>query len=165
MQHIKGIANILADSVSKLRAVDLYHNLDFKDGQQELGTLFKPLHPVEQSTHAPIDVQDIFVKPDRENLMQNYDALQHMHGNTNENYFTDAMSILHKEVIDFNSTFSSVIVPGILIKYLLHASHDFLGHVGVTKLSHFLKRLYYFQGMQKIHQDIAKPHKITYQLT
>ena len=37
----------------------------------------------------------------------------------------------------------------ILIKYLLHASHDSLGHVGAMKLYHFLKRLYYFQGMRK----------------
>ena len=40
-----------------------------------------------------------------------------------------------------------------LIKYLLHTSHDSLGHIGATKLYHLLKRLYYFQGMQKeIHQ-------------
>ena len=29
---------------------------------------------------------------------------------------------------------------------ILHASHDFQGHFGATKLHHFLKRLYYFQG-------------------
>ena len=34
VQHIKGIANILADSVSRLRAIGLYYDLDFKDGQQ-----------------------------------------------------------------------------------------------------------------------------------
>ena len=36
--------------------------------------------------------------------------------------------LTHK-VIDFNSTFSSVVIPKILIKYLLHASHDSLSHV------------------------------------
>ena len=44
VQHIKGIANILADSVSRLRAVGLYHNLDFKDNFQELKTPFESLH-------------------------------------------------------------------------------------------------------------------------
>ena len=42
VQHSKGIANILADSVSRLGAVVLYHYLDFKDGQQEFGTPFEP---------------------------------------------------------------------------------------------------------------------------
>ena len=82
------------------------------------------------------------------------------------------MGILHKKVIDFNNTFSSVVIPKILIKYLMHASHDSLGHVGAIKLYHFLKRLYYFQGMWKeIHQyvrscqkcqimNLQKPHYI-----
>ena len=36
VQHIKGIASVLADSVSRLRAVGLYHVLSSKDCQQEL---------------------------------------------------------------------------------------------------------------------------------
>ena len=63
--------------------------------------------------------------------------LQQMHCNMNKNYFTDAMGILHKKVIDFNTTFSSVVIPRILIKYLLHASYDSLGHVGATKIIPF----------------------------
>ena len=43
VQHIKGIANILADPVSRLRAVGLYHSLDFKDGQQGFRTPFEHL--------------------------------------------------------------------------------------------------------------------------
>ena len=61
-------------------------------------------------------------------------------------YSTDAMGILHKKVIDFNSMFSSVVIPKILIKYLLHTFHDSLGHVGATKLYNFIKRFYYFPG-------------------
>ena len=45
MQHIKGIANILADSVSRIKAVELYHDLDFLHSQPELGTSFEPLPP------------------------------------------------------------------------------------------------------------------------
>ena len=55
------------------------------------------------------------------------------------------MGILHKKVIDFNSTFLAVVLLQILIKYLLHASHDLLGHAGATKLYHFIKSLYYFK--------------------
>ena len=43
VQHIKGIASILAESVPRIRAVGLYHDLDFKDGQQELSTPFESL--------------------------------------------------------------------------------------------------------------------------
>ena len=86
--------------------------------------------------------------------------IQHMHCNTNENYFTDAMGILINKAIYFKSTFSSVVRTKIFIKYLLHTSHDSLGHVGATKLYHFFKRLYYFQGMQKtIHQYIRSHQK------
>ena len=41
--------------------------------------------------------------------------------------------------MNFNSTFSSVVVPIMLIKYLLHASHGSLGHAGATELCHFLR--------------------------
>ena len=54
------------------------------------------------------------------------DIINHMHFNPDENYFTDAMGILHKKVTDFNSMFSSIVMPKILIKYLLHTSHDYI---------------------------------------
>ena len=85
--------------------------------------------------------------------------IHHMHCNTNKNYFTDAMVILQK-VINFNSTFSSVVIPKMLIKYFLYASPDSPGHIAAMKLYHFLKRLYYFQGMWKtIHQYIRTCQK------
>ena len=77
-------------------------------------TIWTPA-PVEQSTHNLIDVQDFFIKLDIENCTQNYDT---------QKTLRVTMGILHKKVIDFNSIFSSVAIPKILIKYLLHASHD-----------------------------------------
>ena len=196
MQHIKGIANILADSVSRLKAVGLYHDLDIQNIQPELGSTFEPLPTMEQETQTLVIVHEIFIKPDVETLakyfavtqiedpnmsmtdvspqdadcieqklmflpkltpdkitqLQNNDTFYnniiiHMHCNLHVKYFIDAMGILHKKVIDFNSTFSSVVIPKIPIKYLLHASHDSLGHVGAKKLYHFIKRLYNFLGM------------------
>ena len=76
VQHIKEIAKILADSVPILRIVGLYHDLDFKDGQQELRTTFEPLPPVKQSTHTPIEIHEMFFKPNIENLTQNDNALK-----------------------------------------------------------------------------------------
>ena len=70
------------------------------------------------------------------------------------------MGILHKKVVDFNSIFSAVVLPQILKRYLLHASHDSLRHVGTTKLYYFLKWLYYFQGMRRqLHEYVRSWHK------
>ena len=81
--------------------------------------------------------------------------LQHISCSKQENYLQDAKVVLHKKVIDFDNIFSAAVVPQILIKYLLHTSHDLLVHVGVTKLYHFLKQLYYFKGMgKKLHEYV-----------
>ena len=42
VQHIKGIANIFAESVSRLKAVGIYHDIDSNDHPQELSTPFEP---------------------------------------------------------------------------------------------------------------------------
>ena len=73
VQHFRGMANILPDSVSRLRAVSLYHDLKFKEDLQDLRTPFEPLPPIEQSTHIPVEFDEIFIKPNIENHMQNHD--------------------------------------------------------------------------------------------
>ena len=73
VQHIKGIANVLAYTVSRLRAVGLYHDLDSKDHQQEFSSPLQPLPPVEEVTHMPIEVNKIFIAPDIEILVENCD--------------------------------------------------------------------------------------------
>ena len=70
------------------------------------------------------------------------------------------MGILHKKVADFNSVFSAVVVQRILIRYLLHASHEPLGHIGAMKFYDFLKQLYYLKGMRrKLHEYLRSCHK------
>ena len=79
VQHIKGIANVLADSVSRLKAVGLYHDNDLKDCQKEFSTPFVPKPPVEPVTHMPLEVNEIFIAPDIERLAQTYDTLHDLH--------------------------------------------------------------------------------------
>ena len=165
VQHTKEIANVLADSVSRLRTVGLCHDLDSKDHQQEFRISFEPLPHVQQVTHMPIEVKEIFIAHNIGKLTQNCDALhefptaqmdkavlslenaslidmphleqnlmsipeftpdkviklqkndtfykhisQHIYCSKNDNYFIDAMDILHKKVINFNSTFSAVVI-------------------------------------------------------
>ena len=76
VQHIKGIVNTLADSVSRLKAVGLYHDLNFQNIQPELGRPFEPLPSVKQATHTPIEIHKHFIKPNIETLAQNYTAAQ-----------------------------------------------------------------------------------------
>ena len=58
-----------------LKNLGLYHALDFMDHQQEFSAPFKPLPSVEPVTHMPLEVNEIFIAPNIEKLMQNYDAL------------------------------------------------------------------------------------------
>ena len=79
------------------------------------------------------------LKPEKIIKLQNNDTfcnnlIHHMHCNINENILHKCHGHLTQKVKDFNSTFSSVVIPKIFIKYLLCASHDYLGHVGATKL-------------------------------
>ena len=86
--------------------------------------------------------------------------LQHIGCRKYDNYFKDAMGILYKKVVDFNSVFSAIVITIILIKYLPHASHNLLGHVGARKLYHILKWLYYFQGMRReLNEYVRSCHK------
>ena len=74
-QHIKGIANLLADSVSRLKAVGIYHDIDSNDWQQEFSKLFEPLPPVEPVTHILLEVNEVVITPDIKRLTQAYDIL------------------------------------------------------------------------------------------
>ena len=51
--------NVLADTVSRFRAVGLYHDLDLKDHQQEFSVLFESLPPVEPTTHIPLEINEV----------------------------------------------------------------------------------------------------------
>ena len=68
VQHIEAIANVFADSVSRLSAVGLYD-------EQEFSSSFEPLPSVEQMTHMLIEVNGIFIAPDIEKLAENNDVL------------------------------------------------------------------------------------------
>ena len=77
-QQIKGTANVLADSVSRLRAVGLYHDIDLKDCQQEFSTPSEPLPPVEPTSHMLLEVNEVFIAPNIEKLSQTDDTLHEL---------------------------------------------------------------------------------------
>ena len=63
VEHIKGIVSILADSVSRLKAVGNYHDLNFQNSQPEPGTPLNHGPPMEQATHTPIIVHEFLLNP------------------------------------------------------------------------------------------------------
>ena len=50
--------------------------------------------------------------------------LQHICCSKFENYFKDAIGFLHKKLVDFNSVFTAIVGPQMLMKYLLHDSYN-----------------------------------------
>ena len=76
-----------------------------------------PYPPVEPMTHTALEVNEVFTTPNMEKHMQNYEALTpdqvinlqkndiccknilpHIHCRKNDNYFIDAIGILHKKL-------------------------------------------------------------------
>ena len=79
-------------------------------------------HMEQNLTSLPEFTPEKVVKLQKNDTFCKY-ILEHINC-SKSNYFTDVMGILHKKVINFNSTFSAVVIPQIFIKYLLHASHN-----------------------------------------
>ena len=75
VHHITGIANILAVSVSRIKAVGICHDIDSDDNQQEFSTPFELLPPVEPVTHTPVEVNEVIIASHIERLTQAYDTL------------------------------------------------------------------------------------------
>ena len=73
--YIKGIANVLTDSVSRLKSVGPYHDTDSNNQQQEFSTHFEPISPVEPVMDTPLEVNEAFISPDIESIVQTYDTL------------------------------------------------------------------------------------------
>ena len=65
-------------TVSRLRAVSLYHDIDLKDHQQEFSAPFEPLPTVEPTTHMPLEMNEVFIAFYVEKLVLTYDALHHI---------------------------------------------------------------------------------------
>ena len=61
-----------------LKVEGLYHDIDLKDTQQDFSTPFKPLPPVEPTTHMLLEVSEDFIAPDIEKLAQTYDTLPNL---------------------------------------------------------------------------------------
>ena len=82
-------------------------------------------------------------------------TIQHVDCSKHDKHFVDATGILHKNVFDFNSKFSAIFISQILIKYLLHVSHNSLGHVRATTLYHILKSSITFKAWEEKNINVS----------
>ena len=77
VKYIKGIATILANLLSRFKAVGIYHDIDVNNHQQEFSTSFEPLPSVELVPHTLLEVNEVVITFDIERLSQAYDTLHY----------------------------------------------------------------------------------------
>ena len=99
VKHIKGKAIVLADSVSMLRAVGFYHDIDLKDHQQEFSMPSEPLPPFEPASHTPLEVDEVFIATNIGTLVQTYDTLHDLPtGQTNDDVKLSLENVLSTDI-------------------------------------------------------------------
>ena len=63
-------------------------------------------------------------------------------------YSVNLHGILYKKLEKCGKEFSALIVPKTIKKYVLHESHNKVGHNGTAKLYQFLKRSHYWKDLK-----------------
>ena len=64
-------------------------------------------------------------------------------------YFLDSRNILCRRTSDQGRVFESICLPVALVPLVLDQSHNLLGHNGTPRTYEFLRRMYFWAGMQK----------------
>ena len=164
-EFIKGSKNILADSLSRLIDQGITEGLEPEEEGHEFGYyVFDTLPEVEVNSITAIAVNEdndpieftLNLSNEKLKELQKRDAecsklIKQLEANKLEvrkPYFLDSEGILTKTVIDNDHTFEVTVVPRALTGFILHQSHDALGHNGTQRLYHYLKRLYYWKGLR-----------------
>lgn len=64
-------------------------------------------------------------------------------------YFTDDKDVLFRRTKTQGKEFEAICIPETIVPLILDQTHDLLGHNGTPRMYEFLKRLYFWPGMQK----------------
>ena len=168
-EYIKGIKNILADTLSRLIDIDPQIQQDSEPEGYEFGYYtFDTLPAIEVSNvemtkqtsneKEENDIDSVVRLPLSDNMLstlQSQDMFcshiltQIEKGNIKEGhtYFIQN-KILKRYVIDGNNTYETVILPRALTAQVLKMAHDDLGYNGTHRTYMLLKRLYYWKGLK-----------------
>ena len=180
--YIKGSSNILADTLSRLIAIDPDTPTMPEEPGYEFGyAIFEEFLKVQTKTYEVNEVivgtdTEIFKNdPELQNSLQCIEnpiapqrlkKLQQQDPNIQilkcklqnnrldkEYYSLDENELLMRKVIDSGHEFHAIYLPSVLIFQVLRTAHDDLGHNGFPRTYAALKRVFFWKGMK---EDIRK---------
>ena len=180
--YIKGSSNILADTLSRLIAIDPDTPTTPEEPGNEFGyAIFEEFPKVQTKTYevneviVGTDTEIIKNDPELQNSLQciqnliapqrlkklqqqdpNIEILKRKLQNNRldkEYYNLDENELLMRKVIDGGHEFRTIYLPSVLIFQVLRTAHDDLGHYGFPRTYAALKRVFFWKGMK---EDIRK---------
>ena len=180
--YIKGSSSILADTLSRLIAIDPDTPTTPEEPGYEFGyAIFEEVPKVQTKTYevneviVGTDTQIIKNDPELQNSLQciqnpiapqRLKKLQQQDPNIEilkcklqsnrldkEYYSLDENELLMRKVIDGGHEFRAIYLPSVLIFQVLQTAHDDLGHNGFPRTYAALKRVFFWKGMK---EDIRK---------
>ena len=180
--YIKGSSNILADTLSRLIAIDPDTPTTPEEPGYEFGyAIFEEFPKVQTNTYevneviVGMDTEIIKNNPELQNSLQciqnliapqrlkklqqqdpNIEILKRKLQNNRldkEYYSLDENELLMRKVIDGGHEFRAIYLPSVLIFQVLQTAHDDLGHNGFPRTYAALKRVFFWKGMK---EDIKK---------
>ena len=180
--YIKGSSNILADTLSRLIAIDPDTPTTPEEPGYEFGyAIFEEFLKVQTKTYevneviVGMDTEIIKNDPELQNSLQciqnliaaqRLKKLQQQDPNIKilkcklqnnrldkEYYSLDENELLTRKVIDGGHEFRAIYLPSVLIFQVLWTAHDDLGHNGFPRTYAALKQVFFWKGMK---EDIRK---------
>ena len=180
--YIKGSNNILADTLSRLIAIDPDTPTTLEEQGYEFGyAIFEEFPKVQTKTYEVNEVivgtnKEIIksdpelqkslqcienpIAPQRLKKLQqqdtNIDTLKCklQHNRLDKEYYSlDENELLMRKVIDGRHEFRTIYLPSVLTFQVLRTAQDDLGHNGFPRTYAALKRVFYWKGMK---EDIRK---------
>ena len=177
IEHIAGIKNTLADTLSRLIETDPEIALEPEPYGQEYGyALFEDLPPIiallelggydwhshDLNSLLPTDDDELHLPIQEEQLQeyqqqdqwtkQLYDKIKKDPKLSTSHYVIEN-GVLKRKIVDYKQNYQVWVLPKPLRPIVLKMAHDDLGHNGSTRTYTAIKRLYYWKGMK---QDINR---------
>ena len=170
-EYIKGIKNILADTMSRLIEIDPQVQQEPEPEGYEFGYYFFDNLPnievidIESTINLITDIEtkdtsgnnfqgfpinnDVQQKLQQEDIFCKNILNQIKKGNTTDGQlYLVRDNILKRYVMEGYNTYETTVVPRAPTGQILQMTHDELGHNGTHRMYTILKRLYYWKGLK-----------------
>ena len=173
-EHISGIKNTLADTLSRIIKVDPDVQSEHgKEGHNFGYSCFEELPPAEVFEVEERIVKDMKLQPDvdieipemectlpvptmklhelqlKDELFQKKVRQVNTNIDTSRSYYIDRNGVLRKILEDNEEVFQTMVLPRILIDPVLQLAHSSAGHNGFQWVYLSIRRLYYWNNMKK----------------